>query len=1345
MGLEAVKPAAGKMAAVAVVLLLLPLVQGVAPSAASQSSPSSQPTYVHEDSKLIYIGNGFIELQFQKTNGGIYSIINKATGDDYVTLKQAASLFSFTAGAPTDATFSSGQAASVTYNYTSTPDLSTLQIRSTFQGLYDANTIVTIKVYSNSSLTRWGFTIRNPSGAPIDNIVFPQINGPQRLGATTSDNYILIPDDSGSMLTDPYDSMLVNSTSPGCFGAGDYPSFGAVLQMMAYGDSAGGLYLATYDSGGGVKEYGACRSYIGNPPAPYLSVFVGHKFPETPETDFTIPYDTILGVFTGDWHNAADIYRSWALTQWWTAQGPLSERTDVPAWFKGGYVVLNLVGYVSSSNYDNPDQSATAADIPSIVSAYQDGSPSPLIFQWWGWEKYGAWTNPNVFPPRNGWTAFKQVIDKIHAMGAHVIISLGGGNLDYQEPGFNSTWLSCAIRNPDGSLYSVVDTGKGVAWASPACTSYQSLLINQTVTLEKMGVDGVRLDGMFLNPWDYSTVGGHPPGYGSWYAQDFIQFYKRLVNATRNINPQFLLGNEHLPELFIPFNQIFESDAGILGTNSAVQAWASEVRPTGLFYYVYNDYVRGFSRELHVVPGSDSYPGYQQYLLLAQSLGLTFGENVNFADTAADQHAPASSLTRSLAWASSVAGNYINLGRDLRPPNMTVPSTSIQVGMCVGNPTLELVNYSAPQVIAGAWQAPDSSVELMFVNIGNSSVQVSTSLGYYESLVRGTNLAIVAMSEDRVQQMTAGGSAMLTIPPQKTVVLAVVPANSVDALEQRYLAFKASYTIGSLVDAATATGLDTGGAQAMLLEAKNDFANQNYQQSIELSLQALNATAQTFGRFGISLPGHQVYEESVTALESAIESGNDNAALSAAMNAISVGVDSLKQVFSGVAFDQKLTDMVHLNYTPLTNGFNPNYDQFAAFVDGLGLNITAQTDDSGQGLGKFNVAVLAVPDRPFGSQDVQGYLQFVINGGGLLIIGNGGMPTYVNSLTDHFGIHFTGGTVTASNHLWDAGSFYVTNIDQSNPVTKGVTLLTSNWMSPTSVASNVVVPAWTDSGTNSSSGAKGPFPFIAEATYGSGRVLYVSSMLFDDCCLGGPGTAHLLSNAMAWLSQPSAIANTVLVSSVSPALRVDVGSAQSIGFRFIWATNGSSATGVTAVVNGSAISVGGDGWAWLKASQEKVGLSSFVVQSANCAGGSLRVLLSTGAFPAVIWDRVDVNLRTLVSQLTTGMNATVTWSGYYEYDHTPFTGSVVLNDTTVKDAPGSYTYAVSRINDNRYNLTAFSSNTISVDFVQSSTTSTSSTSSGGGIPEFPFQLLAAAAFTSVVAVSYLLLRRRKVL
>jgi DNA-binding beta-propeller fold protein YncE len=59
-------------------------------------------------------------------------------------------------------------------------------------------------------------------------------------------------------------------------------------------------------------------------------------------------------------------------------------------------------------------------------------------------------------------------------------------------------------------------------------------------------------------------------------------------------------------------------------------------------------------------------------------------------------------------------------------------------------------------------------------------------------------------------------------------------------------------------------------------------------------------------------------------------------------------------------------------------------------------------------------------------------------------------------------------------------------------------------------------------------------------------------------------------------------------------------------------------------------------------------------------------------------------------------------------------------------------------------VTNRSDNTVSVISDGSSTTASTSTSASGsgGVPEFPYQLVAAAAFTLLLAASYLLVRRR---
>jgi hypothetical protein len=62
--------------------------------------------------------------------------------------------------------------------------------------------------------------------------------------------------------------------------------------------------------------------------------------------------------------------------------------------------------------------------------------------------------------------------------------------------------------------------------------------------------------------------------------------------------------------------------------------------------------------------------------------------------------------------------------------------------------------------------------------------------------------------------------------------------------------------------------------------------------------------------------------------------------------------------------------------------------------------------------------------------------------------------------------------------------------------------------------------------------------------------------------------------------------------------------------------------------------------------------------------------------------------------------AELEWTAVYEYDGTPFIGTLELNDTLRKTEAGEYSYSVTSVNDERYGLTAFTSNDANVIFDQ---------------------------------------------
>ena len=78
----------------------------------------------------------------------------------------------------------------------------------------------------------------------------------------------------------------------------------------------------------------------------------------------------------------------------------------------------------------------------------------------------------------------------------------------------------------------------------------------------------------------------------------------------------------------------------------------------------------------------------------------------------------------------------------------------------------------------------------------------------------------------------------------------------------------------------------------------------------------------------------------------------------------------------------------------------------------------------------------------------------------------------------------------------------------------------------------------------------------------------------------------------------------------------------------------------------------------------------------------------------VIWDRVLIILLISDERIDVGATADVTFTGIYEFDSMPFTGTITLNDTTTKNTVGKYGYKVSSIFDPVYGLTAFTTNEV---------------------------------------------------
>ena len=167
--------------------------------------------------------------------------------------------------------------------------------------------------------------------------------------------------------------------------------------------------------------------------------------------------------------------------------------------------------------------------------------------------------------------------------------------------------------------------------------------------------------------------------------------------------------------------------------------------------------------------------------------------------------------------------------------------------------------------------------------------------------------------------------------------------------------------------------------------------------------------------------------------------------------------------------------------------------------------------------------------------------------------------------------------------------------------------------------------------------------------------------------------------------------------------RSNVNESQHYGFHATWAHNGTDAvSGKIKVKEVGWLDVNATGWANFNDKSADPGQRTYYVEEVNFTdtkGGQVYLVRSftqKASNRTTIWDRVKIVLEFLDDRIDINSPAVMlTNSSAYEFDNSPFNGAMYLNDTLVKNDVDEYYFTTSDIMDNKYGLTAFSSNTVS--------------------------------------------------
>lgn len=508
-------------------------------------------------------------------------------------------------------------------------------------------------------------------------VQFPQVAlGP--IGDDSGDDVFLRPEVSGTLTKAPLLNGLHCNTT--------YPSGWGSLQFMAQYDGDCGCYLAAHDPVGSLKHMRAESS--GDEIATAIAWPAADA--SRPGNDFEPSGVAVLSAFTGDWFDAAQVYRAWASTtaQWWPQRDQWG-RPETADWMKDICIWALANG--------------SAEQVVGPVKKFAEFMGVPTAVHWYCWHEIPFDDNyPHYFPVKPG---FAEGVAALQAAGVRVMPYINGRLWDSDTDDFQTVALPAATKDRDGAYY--VEEYGSKQKLVPMCPTqkvWQDKV--QEIVLRLMSpecnVDGVYIDQVAAAaPREcYDASHGHPLRGGHWWTTD--GYWPMLEALNRTIDERYpgkFLTTECDAE---PYTQVFD---GYLTWHFQYDG------AVPVFAAIYGGKIQTFSR---------AYNGNDQLAhRMKTAQALVFGEQLGWiTPTIVDEHPDTAAFLRRCARIRHKLLSHLSRGYMARPPAVSGNLPDITADWAWSGKWM--VTDSALQ--RGAWRAEDGSVAFVFANASEASV-----------------------------------------------------------------------------------------------------------------------------------------------------------------------------------------------------------------------------------------------------------------------------------------------------------------------------------------------------------------------------------------------------------------------------------------------------------------------------------------------------------------------------------------------------------------------------------------------------------------------------------------------
>lgn len=591
---------------------------------------------------------------------------------------------------------------------------------------------------SEEFITKWSISIDNYGPEFLEWIDFPNIVVPVQLSGGDKTERLLWPYGEGVLISDikkanlaDKDTMIHNNIAGAGYIGGrnrpcdpQYPGQ-VTSQLMAYYNDKAGLYIATYDTRGTPKLIEPLRTDDGVELA--FIHFLGGE-----QDGAELDYETMLGIFHGDWYEAAEIYRQWAQRQEWCLR-KLRNRNDVPKWWLESpiAVAFPLRGH---TDFDDPSPNPDYMPLPNSIPYLEQLSKkldSPLLPIPACWEKQGPWVTPDSFPPYGGEDHVKEFFHKLAEHKWHGGMYCSGtrwviynqatgydGRVDFLENGGED--MVC--RLPNNELW--LGAGDLVGRASYRCCVHQSgtkkEILRQCEKLISYGCDFLQILDQNLGSIAFSCYApdhGHPRTPGVWMTEAMKELLESMWVLCEKSDREIGLSVEGPPaEVYIPYYAFADGRPN----------WAMALGESiPLYQFLYHEYIQILHGSCGNIKGPDVLLfktasafifGDTAYVELSEKAQLHRAWNLPWGQEPLDQESTIKLMRRANQLRRGPGKEYLIFGRMIKPfPVRGVPQRSFSTG------TGSILLHQMPAVPTSAWMSRDGTIGQVLINYTRES------------------------------------------------------------------------------------------------------------------------------------------------------------------------------------------------------------------------------------------------------------------------------------------------------------------------------------------------------------------------------------------------------------------------------------------------------------------------------------------------------------------------------------------------------------------------------------------------------------------------------------------------